>query len=217
MQLTAKKREKTLIIHGKLSSFFSFTQIYFRKTGFFFFSLRKLRHIKKKKKKRFKRFSLTFIELFTCLAILALLSTFLMIKAQPMISFYQFRGGIDHLIKEIEWTQKIAVISAGYVDFTIKQKDNVLLCKRQTDEACQYTIKRFNHSFKMSHVSKITFKGHQKNQMKFEFNPLGFASPQGELIIYSTHNKTAYSVKISPQTGNISYKKISSSKGSLEI
>ncbi len=170
----------------------------------------KWRSIKKRRKNHLKRFSFTFLELLTCLALLALVGTFLIIKAQPMISFYQFKGGINHLVRELAWTQKMATISSGYVDFMIEHKKNKLLCKRQTDEASGDTIKGFNHSFTIDHVSKITFEGREKDQIQFDFNPLGFIFPKGKLMIYSTHNEEVYLVEIPSENGEISYKKISS-------
>lgn len=140
---------------------------------------------------------MTLIELFISLAILALVSSLVIIKARPMVLHYQFREEISRLAEELEWSRKVAMSSGGEIDFIIEQKGGGLHCLRQTDEP--FAFKGGMQRFTLDHISRFTFNQEKGKRLHLVFTRSGFPLEEGELVFFDAKGKAAYAIELLPK------------------
>ena len=110
---------------------------------------------------------LTILELFFCVAILALVGSLVIVKAKPMIEEYRFQASVQRLANELEWSHKVAMSAEADIDFLIEKKGTTLCCTRITDEPLGF--RGGNKTLKIEQVETLLFEGEEKNELKLSF------------------------------------------------
>lgn len=81
-----------------------------------------------------RRRGFTLIELFIVVGVLSLIATVILFRAKPMLDHYRFSQGAEKLKREIVFSKRIAQTASTYIEFSLEQKGNQLVCIRKTDE-----------------------------------------------------------------------------------
>lgn len=76
----------------------------------------------------------TLIELFLAIGVLALVASVILFRSKLMLDHYRFSKGAERLKREIEFSKRIAQTASTYIEFSLEQKGNQLVCMRKTDE-----------------------------------------------------------------------------------
>ena len=76
----------------------------------------------------------TLIELFIAIGLIAVVGTVVLFRSKPMLDHYRFAQGAEKLRREIAFSKRIAQTATTYIEFSLEQKGNQLVCIRKTDE-----------------------------------------------------------------------------------
>ncbi|MCB1068187.1 MAG: hypothetical protein KDK56_08380 [Simkania sp.] len=131
--------------------------------------------------------TLTILELFFCVAILALVGSLVIFKAKPMIAQYRFQTSVHRLAKELEWSHKVAMSAEADIDFRIEKKKDTLYCTRVTDEPLGF--RGGNKELKIEQITQLFFDGEEISELKLTFTRTGSIRPEGNIQL-SSSNKT---------------------------
>ena len=142
---------------------------------------------------------LTILELFFCIAILALVGSLVIFKAKPMIAAYRFQASVHRLAKELEWSHKVAMSAEADIDFFIEKKGTTLYCMRVTDEPLGF--QGGNKKIKIEQVPELFFDGEEITEIKLSFSRSGWIRPMGTLQL--TSSKKTLQISLNPAESRV--------------
>jgi len=122
------------------------------------------------------------------------MGSLLIFKAQPMLSEQRFKGSVNRLAKELEWSHKVALSASADIDFIIKKKGETLFCQRMTDEPFEFG--GGNHRFKIEHIPHFYFEGEEAKELKITFTRSGWMNPEGKIKLDSSGK--SYEISLNP-------------------
>lgn len=142
---------------------------------------------------------LTILELFFCLAILALVGSLVIVKAKPMIAQYRFQASVHRLAKELEWSHKVAMSAEADIDFHIKKKGASLYCNRVTDEPLGFA--GGNKKIKIEQLAQLLFDGEEVAELKLTFSRSGWIHPEGKIQL--TSSSKTFQISLNPAESRV--------------
>ena len=143
--------------------------------------------------------TLTILELFFCVAILALVGSLVIFKAKPMIAQYRFQTSVHRLAKELEWSHKVAMSAEADIDFHIQKKGSSLYCTRMTDEPLGF--RGGNKELKIEQIAQLFFDDQETSELKLTFTRSGWIIPEGNIQLSSS--KKTFQISLNPAENRV--------------